>query len=266
LGTGLKPVLDPAEAAAVAELFGVADEQVRRDHFISHLLAALARHLPDALVFFGGTALARTHVPDGRLSEDLDLIAVPSRAAVAGRLETALQNAARREFGQLVWRPALTAVRATVPGVLQTPRGLAVRIQLLDPTGYPAWPTERRQLVQRYRDVPAASLTVLTLPAFVASKVVAWCDRNAARDLYDLWALARKGALTDAAAELFAQLGPTGAPPRPWMFAQAPAEADWVTQLAAQTRLTVAAAEALAVVRAAWFTESGDRRTGAASP
>jgi hypothetical protein len=42
-------VLDPVEAAAVAAAFGVADEQVRRDHLLSHLLA---------VVFFGGTALA----------------------------------------------------------------------------------------------------------------------------------------------------------------------------------------------------------------
>jgi predicted nucleotidyltransferase component of viral defense system len=50
-------LLDPDEAATVAEMFGVADEQVRRDHLLSHLLAVLSRHLPDAVVFFGGTAL-----------------------------------------------------------------------------------------------------------------------------------------------------------------------------------------------------------------
>lgn len=70
---------DPAEGAAVAEKFGVSDEQVRRDHLLSHLLAVLARDLPDAVVFFGGTAFARTHLPEGRLSEDLDLFAVPRR-------------------------------------------------------------------------------------------------------------------------------------------------------------------------------------------
>lgn len=57
-------MLDPAEAAAVAEEFGVSDEQVRRDHLLSHLLAVLAQRLPEAVVFFGGTALARTHLPD----------------------------------------------------------------------------------------------------------------------------------------------------------------------------------------------------------
>jgi hypothetical protein len=36
-------MLDPAEAAAVAGEFGVTDEQVRRDHLLSHLLAARRR-------------------------------------------------------------------------------------------------------------------------------------------------------------------------------------------------------------------------------
>jgi len=52
-------VLDHDEAASVAERFGVAFEQVRRDHLISHLLAALSARLSDRLVLFGGTALAR---------------------------------------------------------------------------------------------------------------------------------------------------------------------------------------------------------------
>jgi hypothetical protein len=40
-------VLDHDEAADVAEQFGVAFEQVRRDHLISHLLAALSATLSD---------------------------------------------------------------------------------------------------------------------------------------------------------------------------------------------------------------------------
>jgi predicted nucleotidyltransferase component of viral defense system len=57
--------LDPAEAAAVRDRFGVADSQVLRDHAISHVLAALsAAGRADALLFIGGTALSRTHLPD----------------------------------------------------------------------------------------------------------------------------------------------------------------------------------------------------------
>ena len=94
-------MLDPDEAAAVAAQFGVADGQVRRDRLISHLLAVLSRDLGDKVVFFGGTALARTHLPDGRLSEDLDPFAVRDRRTVAAELERRPVLGVRREFGRL---------------------------------------------------------------------------------------------------------------------------------------------------------------------
>ena len=163
-------MLDPDEAAAVAAAFAVSDDQVRRDHLISHLLAVLSRTMPDAVVFFGGTALARAHLPRGRLSEDLDLFAVPRRSDVVAELERVLEMGVRREYGRLSWAPRLRDVRSVDPAVLRTDEGLAVRIQLIDPVGHPAWPTERRALFQRYTDVAPAVLTVPTLSAFAASR------------------------------------------------------------------------------------------------
>lgn len=49
-----------AEKITVADQFGVATEQVERDHLISHLLAFLSRDFCDRIHFIGGTALART--------------------------------------------------------------------------------------------------------------------------------------------------------------------------------------------------------------
>ena len=246
-------MLDPSEAAAVAKTFGVADEQVRRDHLLSHLLAVLSQRLPEALVFFGGTALARTHLPDARLSEDLDLCAVDGRADIVTDVERALSGGVLREYGRLSWEPPLSHVKDTSPAVLRTADGLTVRVQLLDPTGQPPWPTERRSLVQRYSDAPPASLAVPTLSAFAASKTAAWHDRHAPRDLYDLWGLAQLDALNAEAAELIARLGPTGGPPQPWMFREPVPVDDWTTQLAAQTRIAVGPDEALGIVRAAWL-------------
>lgn len=60
------------------------------------------------------------------------------------------------------------------------------------------------------------------------------------------------GALNAEAADLVARLGPSGHPPRRWMFSDPPGAADWATQLGAQTRIEVGAAEALAVVRDIW--------------
>ena len=245
-------MLGSHDAAAVADQFGVSDEQVRRDHLLSHLLGVLADRLPDKLVFFGGTALARTHLPEGRLSEDLDLASVPRRVDVVAEVERALAEGVRREFGPLLWSPRLSAVRDVEPAVLRAPDGLTVRVQLLDPVGLPAWPTERRPLLQRYADAPPATLQVPTLAGFAAAKTSAWHDRHAARDLYDLWGLARVGALDAAAGQLFARLGPTGHPPRSWMFHRAPTPAQWTLQLGGQTRLQVGPGEALDVVREAW--------------
>ena len=52
--------LDLEEARTIAQRFGVAIEQVRRDHLISHILAGVSRAHRDKVMFFGGTALART--------------------------------------------------------------------------------------------------------------------------------------------------------------------------------------------------------------
>lgn len=124
------------EEQAVAEQFGVARAQVRRDHLISHLLAALSEHLAEQVLFFGGTALSRTFIPEGRLSEDIDLMALGGRRATAETLERSLVRAVRREYPGLAWHPPLTTVRDVEPAVLVAPDGTTVRIQLLNRTGY----------------------------------------------------------------------------------------------------------------------------------
>ncbi|MGH3611772.1 MAG: nucleotidyl transferase AbiEii/AbiGii toxin family protein [Pseudonocardia sp.] len=249
-------MLDPAEAQAVAEQFGAAPSQVARDHLVSHLLAALSAHASDQVIFFGGTALARTLLPDGRLSEDVDLIAVEARRDVAEQLHRVVPRALRREFPSLRWDPALPQLRDVEPAVLHTSDGLTVRIQLLSSTGYPTWPVERLSLRQRYRDAPPAQLTVPTSASFAAAKTIAWLDRAAARDLYDLWALAEHDHITAEAGRLFAQHGPTNRPPTTDLFRGAPDETRWRRDLGGQLRLTITAATALAVVRVRWAAAS----------
>jgi len=247
-----RPVgLQPADLAEVMGRFGVAEQQVRRDHAISHILAALSSH-QDEVIFFGGTALSRTHLRDERLSEDIDLIATHDRDKLAVALSNDVSNALARTHGRITWSPGWSRNSDIEPAVAITPDGLAVRIQLIRGTHYEPWPTEIRKIEQRYRDAPAAVLRVPTLPAFAGWKTAAWMDRAAARDLYDLWALTKVDALNADAAALFAQHGPTSHPPRSWMFNHAPTATEWRSQLAGQTRLTVTAPEALAAVRAAW--------------
>jgi hypothetical protein len=148
--TGFGP--DDSEARAVADTFGVAIEQVRRDHLISHILAALSASHGKELIFFGGTALARTYLPTGRLSEDIDLIARGARRDTAVAIEQTLDRTLRRAHGRITWTPGLTTVRDTEAAVLVADDGrLTVRVQLLDHVGYPPWPTEFHPIEQAYR-------------------------------------------------------------------------------------------------------------------
>jgi predicted nucleotidyltransferase component of viral defense system len=244
--------MDNDERDQIADRFGVGPLQVERDHLVSHLLAFLSQGFGDRLHFIGGTALARTFLPEGRLSEDIDLIAIGERRALAAELDAALPRALSRTHGRLTLEPALANVSDAVPAVLRNDDGLSVRVQLLAARQRVLWLTERRVLVQRYRDVPPAELDVPTLSAFAASKTAIWADRHAPRDLWDLWALSAIGAIDHATADMYQRLGPTRRPLGSYLFNRAPSEAEWQSQLAGQTRLTVSASEALAVVRDAW--------------
>lgn len=238
------------EAASVAQQFGVALEQVHRDHLISSILAALQAHAGE-LIFLGGTALARTYLPSGRLSEDIDLIAVTDRRSVAHAISRTIERALRVTHGRVDWTVALAEIRDTEPASLVTPDGLVVRVQLLNAQGYPPWPTAMHDIDQRYGDISPTRLCTPVRDSFAGWKTAAWFERQAPRDLYDLWALALAGALTTSAAQLFATHTGLG-PPQDHMFSRVPAEHDWQEQLSGQTRLTVNAEEALQVVRSAW--------------
>jgi predicted nucleotidyltransferase component of viral defense system len=244
--------MDPDERDSVATQFGVSAEQVERDHLISHLLAFLSRNFGDRIHFIGGTALARTHLPDGRLSEDIDLIAVGSRKDVAHDLDAALPRAVARTHGRVTMEPTLSDTADTLPVLLRPADGRPVRLQLLSARDRTVWPTERRHLVQRYADASGAELLVPTLPAFAASKTATWADRLAPRDLWDLWALSELGAIDADAAALYRRYGPTRKAPGLYLFNRAPSDAEWQAQLAGQTRLNVSATEALKKVREAW--------------
>jgi predicted nucleotidyltransferase component of viral defense system len=253
--------VDIDERDEMVQQFGVAPEQVERDHLISYLLAFLSERFADRIQFIGGTALARTHLPSGRLSEDIDLIAVDSRRTIAEELDTVLSRAVARTHGRLALEPSFSRIADSVPVTATTVDGTAVKIQLLSSRDRIAWPSERRRLEQRYSDAPTAELVVPTLPAFAASKTATWADRRAPRDLWDLWALDRIGAIDAPALELYRRFGPTNQPPGGYVFEVPPSDAAWQSQLAGQTRLTVDAAGALAAVRDAWArVVAGERR------
>ncbi|WP_433673795.1 nucleotidyl transferase AbiEii/AbiGii toxin family protein [Microbacterium gorillae] len=243
----VRGVLEPTEQAAVQEVFGVGPEQVLRDHAISHTLAAIATVGADDVVFFGGTALSRTQLPDLRLSEDIDLIARGNRRSVAERIESAIESELGRSLGTVTFEPPLSATKGSEPSVLAVGTS-RFQIQLLRGVDQPAWPTEVIDIEQRYSDAPPARVRVLTPAAQVAAKLAAWHDRAAPRDLYDLWALASSGAISGEAARVFGRLGPL-TEARSIQFTRIPTDAEWEAALGHQCIIEVTPAEAARVIR-----------------
>ncbi|MGH9036003.1 MAG: nucleotidyl transferase AbiEii/AbiGii toxin family protein [Acidimicrobiia bacterium] len=239
------------ELATWASTFRVADEQVRRDHLISHLLAAMAALEGAGLVFFGGTALARTHLPAFRLSEDVDLLADP-REEWHARLEGHLPRALRRHFGPVSWDPAPSVVAYREAARLVA-GDLSVRLQFVRLDAEQArWPVERRPVEMRYADAPSAQLVVPTRPAFAAMKALAWADRHAPRDLADLAALAALGAIDASAAALVVDMA--GWTPGVATFDRVPpsTRAEWSAALRHQMAVVPDPDDCLREVRDAW--------------
>jgi hypothetical protein len=244
------------ELAHWARTFGVADEQVRRDHLISHILIAVATLDGPGIVFYGGTALARTHLPTFRLSEDVDFLVDP-RKDWAARVQEHLPRALRRHVGAVTWDPGPIGLPDRAPARLVA-GALSVRVQLvtLDPE-QARWPVERRGLEMRYADAPMVEMTVPTRSAFMAMKTLAWADRHAPRDLADLAALAELGVFDVAGAALVADMG--GWPPIPAIFDRVPdaTRAAWAVDLDHQMARPPDPDSCLEAVRSAWAAVPG---------
>lgn len=247
-------VLDHGERHRWAQHFGVAGAQIDHDFVISHLLVAVSEHA-DKVVFYGGTALSRTILPDLRLSEDIDLLSVGARRDVAGALDQAVRDYMEPRFGEVTADPWLAGVTRDTQACVFHVGNVDVKIQLIDGRSYTGWPTQESQVEQRYTAVPEVVLRTYTPRAFVGAKTSAWAEttRNAPRDLYDLWALVVDGRIDVEAARLFKKHGPTGGYPEPWLFPSSPPTEDqWLAALEHQCIPQVSAAEAFTLVTTAW--------------
>ena len=244
-------MISRTEIGEWAERFGVAEAQIARDHFISHVLAALGALHP-ATRFFGGTALCRTYLEGTRLSEDVDLLHPDPRAfldALAQQLPTAL----RREFPDTSWTqlPPEGDGRA---GSLSPPDLSAIKIYVgRDGPDTRFWEFVDTDVELRYSDLPAAQgLQCPTLATFAAMKLAAWFDRHAPRDLFDLAGLAAIGALADPEVGRILK-AQTGVGIIDVEFSRAPSETidAWETELGAQVGLLPDIDTCLHAVRAA---------------
>ena len=231
-------------------LFGVGEAQVRRDFTISWMLWAISQSTHD-VVFLGGTALSRTLLTDLRLSEDIDLMPIGPRSQVATAIHEGFTTHLERGFGQVTADVPLPDTRHPAASVYAI-GGQNVRVQLVERDSYP-WPWQPTAIHQRYQGCPSTTLNILTREGFAAAKTAAWCERNTARDLYDLWALADAGHITPDAADVFRQRGPTNRPPSPTVFPpEPPSEQEWHDALSHQCIPKVSPSDAYRTVVAAW--------------
>jgi hypothetical protein len=217
-----------------AKRFGVAAPQIARDHFISHVLAALGASQPDVR-FSGGTALCRTYLEGSRLSEDVDLLHQDPRALLATLAEELPQHL-RREFPGTAWTH-LPPEGDGLSGLLSPPDLSAIKVYVgRDGANTRGWEFVATDVQLRYRDLPATrTLRCPTLATFAAMKLAAWFDRHAPRDLFDLTGLAALGVLADPEVGRILK-AQTGVGVIGVEFSRAPsATVDaWETELAAQ--------------------------------
>lgn len=198
-------MLDPRESQNVQDLFGVNEAQVSRDHAISHVLAALQR-IGTEFVFFGGTALSRTFLTTGRLSEDIDLYSL-DRRALCRELDE-LPRLIKEEFPRATWNVIPSQTADPLSSLLVCDSAIQIKVQAVNSQtrGWSKVPKALTQIDQRFSDVPATKLFTPTFEGFVALKALAWFDRRSARDLFDLEGLSRKGEMTEGARELVDQI------------------------------------------------------------
>ena len=123
-GTGRATGLSTERLAREADRFGVSDEQVRRDQAISHVPAVVAEEFADEVIFFGGTALSRTHLLHARLSEDIELLATTPRTELADRLTQAISSRLLPTLGRVSWNPGFASHNDVQPSI--PPRELEV--------------------------------------------------------------------------------------------------------------------------------------------
>lgn len=243
-------MIDAAELEEWAQRFGVSEAQVRRDHFISHLLRALGDLHPGTR-FFGGTALCRTYLDPSRLSEDIDLLH-PDPRDFLERLEDELPRALRREFPDTTWS-ALSPDGDGFARFVGSSGVDAIKIYAgRDGPNTSAWEFVETRVSLRYRDLPPDQVfDCPTAPSFAAMKLAAWSDRHAPRDLYDLGGLAALGTLRHPDVGRIFE-GKMGVAVVMADFEHVPAATAqaWDTELAAQVGVLAAPDECLERVRA----------------
>lgn len=235
-------MIDDQEIRDVAARLAVPERQVRRDHLLSHLISGMTG--AEGVVLIGGTTLNRTHLPDVRLSEDLDLHLLDGSA---DEVLDRTRRAVRLEF------PGIIVVsRASRGDVVTYVLGVdALRVQVQVVLRRHEWmqlPLQRMPVRLKYSDLQeSVELTTPTIDAFGAMKLTAYVDRTASRDLFDLMELVKAGSLGAESMALVRVL--LGRSILPQEFQTCPTAEEWEAELAHQVADPGFPTDALEMVR-----------------
>ena len=240
-------MIEAAEVERHAGAWGVGDQQILKDHLISHLLNSLSGL--SGIVFFGGTALNRTDLTDRRLSEDIDLFQQRLETGDVDSVIEALRTNTKREF------PGLQIQGRGRQGDVETfavsAESTTIRVQMVGPRhDLGRCSVDYRAVSLRYSDLPAhVLLAVPTTEAFVAMKCAAFEVRRTPRDLFDLSQLVAIEAVTSRALDELRHFRGFGPVKSLYGSDRAPASETWNAELGHQVDDPGSPADALASVR-----------------
>lgn len=222
-------MISPAEVSEQASRWGVSPSQIEKDHVISHLLVAIAE-VGVPIWFYGGTALNRSHIEMGRLSEDIDLMVEDPKIDI----EALLQRPLFRHLGATSWelRSRLSWMRTYLVSAI----GTSVKFQLVRfDRDDRRWGWEERHVELRYSCLPAhVAMRLPEVEGFVAMKLSAYTERWAPRDLMDLAQLAHRGAVTPAAIARMRAVTGRGVSLHDFTTKRGPNQTEWETELGHQ--------------------------------
>ena len=193
----------------------------------------------------------RSWLPNLRLSEDIDLLVDDFRTAEKSR--QTVSKHLRRHFQDLAWVAAGSS--HDVETWMLATGSIEVKVQ------FALWrhgwkevvPCVQHPIELRYSDLaPTVDFVVPTGAGFAAMKVMAWMDRAAPRDLYDLAALAQAGHLNAEAIAVANRL--SGFTPTAMSIgnvAMAKVEAAWIDELGHQGTTERSPSQCMDLVRSA---------------